>query len=96
MLQPLKHILQQKRIVLASSSPQRKQLLQSIGLNFDVIVSDFAEDLDLSSYQDNLSQYVIDTAVHKCRCVYQQLKSNGSDNSRKNLNKILNFKFIIS
>lgn len=74
MLQPLKHILQQKRIILASSSPQRKQLLQSIGLNFEIIVSDFAEDLDLSSYRDNLSQYVIDTAEQKCRLVLNQIK----------------------
>ena len=76
MLQPVKYILQQKRIILASSSPQRKQLLQSIGLNFDIIVSDFAEDLDLLSYKENLSQYVIDTAEQKCRLVYQRIKSN--------------------
>ncbi|CAF0751427.1 unnamed protein product [Adineta steineri] len=83
MLQPLKHILQQKRIILASSSPQRKQLLQSIGLQFDIIVSDFAEDLDLTSYKENLSQYVIDTAEHKCRLVYNQLKLN--ENEKKDL-----------
>ncbi|CAF3687506.1 unnamed protein product [Adineta steineri] len=83
MLQPLKHILQQKRIILASSSPQRKQLLQSIGLQFDIIVSDFAEDLDLTSYKENLSQYVIDTAEHKCRLVYNQLKLN--ENEKNNL-----------
>jgi len=83
MLQPLKYILQQKRIILASGSPQRKQLLQSIGLNFDIIVSEFAEDLDLLSYKENLSQYVIDTAEHKCRHVYNQLKLN--ENERKNL-----------
>ena len=83
MLQPLKHILQQKRIILASSSPQRKQLLQSIGLNFEIIVSDFAEDLDLSSYRENLSQYVIDTAEQKCRLVLNQIKID--ENEKKNL-----------
>lgn len=83
MLQPLKYILQQKRIILASGSPQRKQLLQSIGLNFDILVSEFAEDLDLLSYKENLSQYVIDTAEHKCRHVYNQLKLN--ENEKKNL-----------
>ncbi|CAF1399587.1 unnamed protein product [Rotaria sordida] len=83
MLQPLKHILQQKHIILASSSPQRKQLLQSIGLNFDIIISDFAEDLDRTSYKENLSQYVIDTAEHKCRHVYQQIKLN--ENEKNNL-----------
>lgn len=83
MLQPLKHILQQKRIILASSSPQRKQLLQSIGLNFEIMVSDFAEDLDLLSYGENLSQYVIDTAEQKCRLVLSQMKI--TENEKKNL-----------
>jgi septum formation protein len=79
MLQPLKYILQQKRIILASGSPQRKQLLESIGLNFQVIVSEFAEDLDLSSYKDNLSQYVIDTAEQKCRHVLNQIILNKTE-----------------
>jgi septum formation protein len=83
MLQPLKYILQQKRIVLASSSPQRKQLLQSIGLDFEIIVSEFAEDLDLMKYKENLSQYVIDTAEQKCHHVYKQIQLN--DNENKNL-----------
>ena len=83
MLQPLKHILQQKRIILASSSPQRKQLLQSIGLTFEIIVSDFAEDLDLPSYKDKLPQYVIDTAEQKCRRVYDQLAL--SETEKQNL-----------
>ena len=83
MLQPLKYLLQQKRIILASGSPQRKQLLQSIGLNFEIIVSEFAEDLDLASYQENLSQYVIDTAEQKCRHVLNQIQLK--ENEEKNL-----------
>jgi septum formation protein len=79
MLQPLKYILQQKRIILASGSPQRKQLLQSIGLNFEIIVSEFAEDLDISSYKENLAQYVIDTAEQKCHHVFNQLKLNETE-----------------
>jgi septum formation protein len=83
MLQPLKYILQQKRIILASGSPQRKEILQSIGLKFEIIVSEFAEDLDLLLYKENLSQYVIDTAEHKCRHVFNQIKLN--ENEKKNL-----------
>jgi septum formation protein len=79
MLQPLKHILQQKRIILASSSPQRKQLLESIGLKFEITVSEFAEDLDLLLYKDNLPQYVIDTAEHKCRHVFNKIKLNENE-----------------
>jgi septum formation protein len=82
MLQPLKYILQQKRIILASGSPQRKEILQSIGLKFEIIVSEFAEDLDLLLYKGNLSQYVIDTAEHKCRHVFNQIKLN--ENEKKN------------
>lgn len=81
MLQPLKHILQQKRVILASGSPQRKQLLQSIGLKFEIVDSNFAEDLDLDAYKDKLSQYVIDTAEQKCRAVYRQLELNANDHA---------------
>jgi len=34
-----------KKIILASKSPRRKQLLKSIKLKFEVVVSDFNEDL---------------------------------------------------
>ena len=47
-----------------------------MGLQFEVIVSDFAEDLDLLSYKDKLCQYVIDTAEQKCRRVHAELKPN--------------------
>ena len=81
MLQPFKYILQQKRLILASSSPQRKELLKSIDVNFETIVSNFAEDLDLSLYNNNLAQYVIDTAEHKCRHVFNELKLNDEEKS---------------
>ena len=32
------------RIILASASPRRKQLLEQMGLKFDVIISDIEED----------------------------------------------------
>lgn len=83
MLEPLKYILQQKRLILASGSPQRKQILQSLNLKFDIIVSEFAEDLDLQSYKDNLSQYVIDTAEQKCHHVFKQMNLN--ENEKKDL-----------
>lgn len=83
MLEPLKYILRQKRIILASGSPQRKQIFESLALNFEIIVSEFAEDLDLSSYENNLAQYVIDTAEQKCHHVFQQMKLN--ENEKKDL-----------
>ncbi|CAF0838313.1 unnamed protein product [Rotaria sordida] len=62
-----------------NGSPQREQLLQSIGLNFDIIISDFAEDLDRTLYKENLSQYFIDTTEDKCCHVYQQIKLNENE-----------------
>src|SRR3989344_5272254 len=40
----LKDIMKQK-IILASTSPRRKELLRQIGLDFDVAPSDFEEDM---------------------------------------------------
>ena len=39
-----------RKIVLASKSPRRRQILDQIGLHFEVIVSDFEEDLDKTAY----------------------------------------------
>ena len=39
-----------RKIVLASKSPRRRQILDQIGLHFEVIVSDFEEDLDKTVY----------------------------------------------
>jgi septum formation protein len=36
-----------KRIILASGSPRRKELLEQVGLEFEVIPSDYEEDLSL-------------------------------------------------
>src|SRR5687768_4868882 len=35
-----------KKLILASASPRRKQLLDQIGLSFEVLASNIAEDLD--------------------------------------------------
>jgi len=37
-----------KRVILASGSPRRKELLESAGIEFDIIVSDVDEDIDVS------------------------------------------------
>ncbi|KAF2661878.1 Maf-domain-containing protein [Lophiostoma macrostomum CBS 122681] len=60
--------LRGKRIVLASASPRRRQLLAQIGLtNLDIVPSRFAEDLphSLSPFE-----YVLETASEKVREVY--------------------------
>lgn len=74
MLQPYMHILATKRIVLASMSPRRKLILENIGLNVEVMPSDFDENLQKSSF-DCPEEYVKETALQKALCVAQQLKN---------------------
>lgn len=70
----LQHLssLATKQIVLASSSPRRKEILQKIGLKFTVVPSDFEETLDPKNYS-HPSQFVIATARGKAEEVAQRL-----------------------
>eukprot|EP00003_Mantamonas_plastica_P003045 TRINITY_DN1246_c0_g1_i1.p2 TRINITY_DN1246_c0_g1~~TRINITY_DN1246_c0_g1_i1.p2 ORF type:complete len:107 (+),score=27.19 TRINITY_DN1246_c0_g1_i1:46-366(+) len=43
--------LNKKRIILASTSPRRKDLLEQIGMKFEMRKSGFAEDLDKGSFE---------------------------------------------
>ncbi|KAK6539295.1 hypothetical protein TWF694_009528 [Orbilia ellipsospora] len=68
---PCLNVLRGKRVILASASPRRKELLSQIGLkDIDVVPSDFAEDLDKSRY--TAIEYVMETAQEKCVSVYKQ------------------------
>ncbi|XP_071124413.1 probable bifunctional dTTP/UTP pyrophosphatase/methyltransferase protein isoform X1 [Mytilus edulis] len=64
MLQPIIHNLNCKRIILASSSPRRKQILENIGLKFEILKSNFEENLDKSSFKSPVD-YVKETAKQK-------------------------------
>ncbi|KAK7097031.1 probable bifunctional dTTP/UTP pyrophosphatase/methyltransferase protein [Littorina saxatilis] len=72
MLQPIMHVLSRQRIVLASGSPRRKQILENVGLQFEVIPSTFEETLDKSTFS-NPAEYVLETARHKTLQVAEQL-----------------------
>ncbi|XP_066303772.1 probable bifunctional dTTP/UTP pyrophosphatase/methyltransferase protein isoform X1 [Branchiostoma lanceolatum] len=50
MLQPLLPKLLEQRIVLASGSPRRQEILKRIGLKFEVVPSKFEENLKKSSF----------------------------------------------
>ncbi|EWC43619.1 hypothetical protein DRE_01506 [Drechslerella stenobrocha 248] len=68
---PCLNALRGRRVILASASPRRRQLLAQVGLtNVDVVPSDFAEDLDKSKY--TAIEYVLETAQEKCRSVYKE------------------------
>ncbi|KAL2833928.1 Maf-like protein-domain-containing protein [Aspergillus pseudoustus] len=60
--------LRQKRVILASSSPRRRQIISYLGLpNIEIIPSDFAEDLPHSLQP---IEYVLATATKKAESVY--------------------------
>eukprot|EP01135_Chromosphaera_perkinsii_P002301 Nk52_evm87s221 gene=Nk52_evmTU87s221 len=60
-----------RRIVLASGSPRRKDLLEGIGLKLDIVPSTFPETLDKSSFS-HPSEYVVETARCKAREVEER------------------------
>src|SRR5271157_1501077 len=65
-----------KRIILASGSPDRKKLLKAIGLNFEVMPSDYEEDQTLST--DPLELVSI-LARGKAENVAEKLKAEDAD-----------------
>ncbi|KIL58294.1 hypothetical protein M378DRAFT_1026250 [Amanita muscaria Koide BX008] len=72
--------LRGKRIVLASNSPRRKDILRAIGLEPDVVPSTFEENLPLSSFED-IHEYPVATATHKAVEVYERMVTADPDNS---------------
>ncbi|KAL4451472.1 hypothetical protein ABPG75_007134 [Micractinium tetrahymenae] len=67
----LEHLpaLEGKRIVLASASPRRRELLSQMGLKFEVVVSSFEETLPKEQY--SAADYARMTATHKALDVAQ-------------------------
>lgn len=72
--------LRGKRIVLASNSPRRKDILRAIGLEPDVVPSTFEENLPFSSFED-IHEYPVATATHKAVEVYERMVTADPDNS---------------
>ena len=50
--------MNQKRLILASTSPRRKEILSSSGLLFEVVPSDYEEDMTLAMEPKNLAKYL--------------------------------------
>lgn len=55
--------LADKKVLLASASPRRKELLQQLGLQFEVLVSNFEENLPHDQF--TAAEYSRETATHK-------------------------------
>ncbi|NTW71892.1 MAG: septum formation protein Maf [Eubacteriaceae bacterium] len=53
-----------KRIVLASKSSRRKEMLENLGLKFDIIQSDVEENVDkFLSFEENVERIALDKAL---------------------------------
>ncbi|XP_031344323.1 uncharacterized protein LOC116171555 [Photinus pyralis] len=74
MLKPLLDKLNTMRVILASSSPQRKLILESTSLQFEVHSSNFEENLRPEDY--TFSEFVEETALGKVADVYERLKGD--------------------
>ncbi|XP_039764829.1 probable bifunctional dTTP/UTP pyrophosphatase/methyltransferase protein isoform X2 [Pararge aegeria] len=77
MLQPIKHVLNRKRIILASGSPRRRELVENIGLKVELCPSLFEENLDPKTF-NCFSAFVEETALQKVLEVENRLKSLGT------------------
>jgi septum formation protein len=64
--------IKMRRIVLASSSPRRSELLRQVGLRFVIMPSDFVEDMSLKLSPEKL---VMELAYGKALSVAKKLKS---------------------
>ncbi|OBZ72991.1 N-acetylserotonin O-methyltransferase-like protein [Grifola frondosa] len=69
-----------KRVVLASASPRRKEILQTFGLAPEIIPSTFEETLPFSSFED-AHEYPVATATHKAVEVYERLVHENPDDA---------------
>ncbi|KAF8690078.1 hypothetical protein AX14_003128 [Amanita brunnescens Koide BX004] len=78
---PIIKKLKDKRIVLASNNPRRKEILRTIvRLQPDVVPSTFEENLSLSEFED-IQEYPVLTAMHKAVEVYERMVTDDPDNT---------------
>ena len=68
-----------ERIILASASPRRKEILQMLKIPFEIIPSEADEDIDLEMPPE---KYVSELAYAKCTEVRKRLEKQGADLSR--------------
>ncbi len=68
-----------EKVVLASASPRRKEILEMLGIPFEVLVSDAEENVDVEMPAGDYVSYL---AREKCRNVAEKLEKSGEDISR--------------
>ncbi|GAA6059005.1 hypothetical protein JCM10212_001715 [Sporobolomyces blumeae] len=70
---PVFNLLRGKRIVLASASPRRAEILATYGLKPEIVPSAFPETLSHADFADDPSQYAVYTGSEKAVEVYEKL-----------------------
>jgi septum formation protein len=65
--------LKKYRIILASRSPRRQQLLRDMGLKFDVVIRDFTEDYPESLSGEEIAYYL---ALEKVKTFRNEISDN--------------------
>lgn len=73
MLEPLFSVLNKKRIVLASASPRRREIVRVLGLRCQIVASSFKENLDKSRFAQPVD-YALATAIGKAQSVAKALR----------------------
>lgn len=77
---PLLNRLSGKRVILASASPRRQEILASIGLHPEIIPSTFEENLPKSEFKGPAAfEYPVETSTHKALEVYKRLVEQDED-----------------
>lgn len=61
-----------KQIILASTSPRRKELLEKIGLKFKIVASNYEEKMDVKLKPKELAKYL---SLQKAKCVAKEHKN---------------------
>ena len=61
-----------KKIILASTSPRRKEILKNIGVDFEIIGSDYEEDMTLNMKPSELAKFL---SLGKAKSVAKKLKN---------------------
>ena len=62
---PIFNMLQHRRVILASQSPRRKDVLRKMGLAPEIVPSTFKEDLDKKDFRGRAAEYPVITAQEK-------------------------------
>ncbi|XP_076295344.1 dTTP/UTP pyrophosphatase [Lasioglossum baleicum] len=75
MLEQTMQTLAMGRVILASGSPRRHELIKQLGINAEIVPSLYDEALDRSTYT-NYGKYVQDIAKYKVLEVYNRLKED--------------------